>query len=245
MIKLQKILSTICLCCTLCPIPSLAEEVSVDQRFFYIGAEGGIVDPVVKKFRHPNSGSSLTLKKSAMYGAKIGYSFYPQMAIELSLSHQPKYRLNYVLPQQNIAPNFVIPQTLGSTKIVSNVYMVNLIYDLAQVKGIVPFVLLGAGMAQVKVMSTSSKIDSINAEYFKIRTTRSNCFSWQIGLGVSKDLFPDFSVDLVAKLQVINGVKIKYDTLNMTTQQFTAAPTIKKTIGVGEFGIGFTYRLPI
>lgn len=30
----------------------------------------------------------------------------------------------------------------------------------------------------------------------------------------------------------------------MKTGQFLPAKPIKKTIGVGEFGIGFTYRLP-
>ena len=40
----------------------------------------------------------MRLKQSRMYGGRIGYSFYPNMAVEISGTHQPKYRLAYRLP---------------------------------------------------------------------------------------------------------------------------------------------------
>lgn len=180
-----------------------------------------------------------------MYSGKIGYSFYPQMAIELSVTHQPKYRLHYVLPQKELTPSLIIPQTPGITKVISNIYMINLVYDLDKVKEITPFVILGAGVARVKVSSASSRWDLMNVEYFRIKTTRSNCFAWQVGLGFSKELSSNFNIDTAVKLQAAHAIKINYATLDMKTQQFIPATPIKKTIGVGEFGIGFTYRLPI
>ncbi len=122
--KLPKILSTIYIY-SLFFANAQADEITADQRFFYIGTEAGIVEPVIKKFRH-SSGSDFTLKRSKMYSGKIGYSFYPQMAIEFSVTHQPKYRLHYVLPQKELAPSLIIPQTPGITKVISNIYMVNL-----------------------------------------------------------------------------------------------------------------------
>ncbi|MCC8368984.1 MAG: outer membrane beta-barrel protein [Rickettsia endosymbiont of Oxypoda opaca] len=246
MIKLSKIFIIACVY-SFIVITSVAyaEEEGANQRSLYIGAEGGIVEPVVSKFRHKSSNTAITLKRSGMYSGKIGYIFYPQMAIEFSATYQPKYRLHYVLPQQDLSNGLSIPKTPGKTRVVSNIYMVNLIYDFQEVKSFTPFVIFGAGIAQVKVKPTSSRWDLMNTEYFKVRRTHTNCFAWQAGLGVSKYVTPNFSIDLAAKLQVVQDVKIKYDTLNIQTGQFTPANPIKKTIGVGEFGIGFTYKLPI
>lgn len=241
MTKLSKILVAV----TMCYLASFAyanEQNISTNNFLYIGGEYGLVEPVIKKFRHKHSGSDIVLKRSKMYSLKLGYSYYPQMAIELSATYQPKYRLNYTLPE-----NGVIPKTKGSTRVSSNIYMLNLIYDLNQVKGLTPFVILGGGIAQVKFRPTSSAWNSPmgTIDYFKIKKQRHNCLAWQIGLGFSKDITSNLSIDATAKLQVVHNIKIKYDTLNMTTWLFAPAKPIKKTIGVGEFGIGFTYKLPI
>jgi len=221
-----------------------AAENIKDKTGFYIGAEGGVVEPVVSKFRHKHSNTDIVLKRSSMYSGKIGYILYPQIAIEFSATYQPKYRLHYVLPQQNLSNGLTIPKTPGNTKVSSNIYMLNLIYDLEEVKSFTPFVILGGGIAQVKVKSTSSRWDLINSDYFRVRKTHKNCVAWQAGLGISKYLSSSFSVDLTAKLQTVYRVKINYDTLDVKTGQFMPAHPIKKTIGVGEFGVGFTYRLP-
>lgn len=122
--------------------------------------------------------------------------------------------------------------------------MLNLIYDLEKIKTFTPFVILGGGIAQVKVKSTSSKWSVINGDYFKVRRTHKNCVAWQAGLGVSQDVTSNLSIDATAKLQTAYRVRINYDTLDMKTGQFVPANPIKKTIAVREFGVGFTYRLP-
>ncbi|KIJ88427.1 outer membrane protein [Rickettsia asembonensis] len=211
---------------------------------FYIGAEGGIVEPVVSKFRHKHSNTEIILKKSSMYSGKIGYIIYPQIAIEFSATYQPKYHLHYILPQQNLSNGLTIPKTPDNTKVLSNIYMLNLIYDLEKIKTFTPFVILGSGIAQVKVKPTSSKWSVINGDYFKVRRTHKNCVAWQAGLGVSQDVTSNLSIDATVKLQTAYRVRINYDTLDMKTGQFVPANHIKKTIAVGEFGVGFTYRLP-
>ncbi|MFV9900973.1 MAG: outer membrane protein [Rickettsia conorii subsp. raoultii] len=211
---------------------------------FYIGAEGGIVEPVVSKFRHKHSNTKIILKKSSMYSGEIGYIIYPQIAIEFSATYQPKYRLHYVLPQQNLSNGLTIPKTPGNTTILSNIYMLNLIYDLEKIKTFTPFVILGGGIAQVKVKPTSARWSVINSDYFKVRKTHKNCVAWQAGLGISQDVTSNLSIDATAKLQTACRVRINYDTLDMKTGQFVPANPIKKTIAIGEFGVGFTYRLP-
>nr|WP_016926591.1 outer membrane beta-barrel protein [Rickettsia conorii] len=211
---------------------------------FYIGVEGGIIEPVISKFRHKHSNTEIILKKSSMYSGKIGYIIYPQIAIEFSATYQPKYSLHYVLPQQNLSNGLTIPKTPGNTTVLSNLYMLNLIYDLEKIKTFTPFVILGGGIAQVKVKPTSSRWSVINSDYFKVSKTHKNCVAWQAGLGISQDVTSNLSIDATAKLQTAYRVRINYDTLDIKTGQFVPTNPIKKTIAVGEFGIGFTYRLP-
>ncbi|AAU04231.1 outer membrane protein [Rickettsia typhi] len=210
----------------------------------YIGAAIGIVEPVVRKFRHKHSNTEIILKQSNMYSGKIGYIIYPQISMEFSATYQPKYRLHYLLPHKNLINSITIPKAIGTTTIVSNIYMLNLIYDLKKIKTFIPFIILGGGIAQIKVKSTSSRWSVINNDYFKVRRTRKNCLAWQAGLGVTQDITSDLSIDATAKLQTAYRVRINYDTLDIKTVQLMNANSIKKTIAVGEFGIGFTYRLP-
>lgn len=247
-INLKKIVLLICVYfvyVTVAYAASKPDEANSDQRFLYIGIDGGIAEPVVKKFRHENSGSNLVLKRSEILSVKFGYSFYPQMSIGLAATHQPKYRLNYTLPAQTLTSGDVIPQTTGNTKVVSNVFMLNMTYDLAQVRGVTPFVIMATGLAQVQVKPTSSQWQAINADYFRIKKTNNNCFAWQIGLGLAKELTTNFSINVTTKLQTVHNIKIKYEALDWTSQSLVPAIPIKKTIGVGEFAIGFTYKLPI
>lgn len=222
------------------------KELNANQRFFYIGGEIGLVEPVKNKFIHKHSKTEITLKKSSMYSFNAGYSFYPQMSIELSTTYQPKYRLSYIIPEKTLANGLVIPKTPGKTRVFSNIYMANIIYDLQNYNGFVPYVIMGVGIAKVKVKPVTSKLDTLgNIDFFRVKTTHTNCLAWQLGIGMSKEITDNLSVNLSAKLQIANNVKIDYETLNMATQQFESASPIKKTIGVGEFGMGFTYKLPI
>jgi opacity protein-like surface antigen len=233
------------ICCYTITSITYADNTNYDKRFIYVGAEAGIVEPVQSKFRHKESSTDLTLKRSSMYSGKIGYSFYPQMAIEFSATHQPQYKLHYVLPEKSLAGGYTIPKTPGTTKVVSEIYMLNLIYDLNNINSFTPFVIIGAGIARMKVKATSSKWDLMNLEYFKVRKTKTNCFAWQFGIGMSREITENFSIDTTAKLQVIHKIKANYDTFDNNTGKFVPSAPINRTIGVGEFGIGFTYKLAI
>jgi opacity protein-like surface antigen len=212
--------------------------INQDNNFFYIGGEAGIVAPVKSKFMHKNSRTKITLKKSHMYTGQLGYSFYPGMSIEFSATHQPRYKLAYDLP----ANDFISHAVPGNTRVVSNVYMINLIYDLAEFKEFTPFVIFGGGIARVTVKPTTSNYQGV--EFFRIQKTVKNCGAWQAGLGVSKKVTENFSLHLSWKLQVAHNVRINYKTLDAASGNFVNASPIKKTIGVAEYGIGFTYKLP-
>ena len=224
------------------------------DRYVYIGTEFGLADPIKKSFRHEESNTRMRLKKSHMYGGRIGYSFYLNMMIEISGTHQPKYRMAYRLPQQLLPGVGVLPETPGITKVTSNVFMMNLIYEMQKMTSLTikPYVIFGAGVAKISVKPNISYlppdflgIGRGNIPYFKIKKNNQNCFAWQAGLGFSKDITDKLAIDFGAKMQVVNNIKVKYQTLNMTTNSFDEANPIKKTIGVGEFTMGLTYKFPL
>ena len=100
---------------------------NAEDRYIYIGTELGISEPVVKNFVDKETDAKFRLKQSTMFGARIGYSFYPGMMIEISGTYQPKYGLTYLLPVKSTGINIPglgaldIPETSGRTKVSGNV----------------------------------------------------------------------------------------------------------------------------
>ena len=160
---------------------------NASDRYIYIGSELGLSEPVVKKFVHKESNTKMRLKQSRMYGGRIGYAFYPGMMIELSATHQPKYRLAYRLPSQDLsslAPGLTIPETPGETRVSANVFTLNLLYEMQeQFAGFKPYVIFGAGVARISIKPTTSTTDRFaplgagnNVTFFKIKKNNIDCF---------------------------------------------------------------------
>lgn len=226
----------------------------IDNRYLYIGTELGISDPIKKSFRHEESNTRMRLKKSYIYAGRIGYSFYPNMMVEISGNHQPKYKMYYRLPQHLIPGIGVILATPGITKVNSNVLMMNLIYEMQKMTlltTVKPYIIFGTGIAKISVKPSISYLPpdflglgSGNIPYFKIRKNNQNCFAWQAGIGVRQDITDKLFIDLGIKIQVVNNIKVKYQILN-NTNSFDMANPIQKTIGVGQFTIGINYQFPL
>lgn len=230
---------------------------NAEDRYVYLGTELGISEPVVKNFVDKDTAAKFRLKKSTMVGGRIGYSFYPNMMVEISGTYQPKYGLAYILPVKPITFGGVvvanIPKTPGRTKVSANVYTANFIYEFSeQFAKLKPYAILGAGIARLSIRPTITSTDALvpmgfsdKFEFFRIKKNTVNCFAWQVGGGVARDLSENTSIDFGAKLQVVNNIKVKYDTFDIQTQSFVAQKPIKKTIGVGEFTLGFTFKIPV
>jgi opacity protein-like surface antigen len=236
------------------------------DRYAYVGVNFGLSEPIVKSFKHTdfttNKDTMIRLKQSHMYGVNVGYSFYPGMLVEFSTTYQPKYRMAYRLPEF-VSPltGAQVPETPGTTGVTSDVFMINFIYEMQKMTSlqIEPYVVFGAGVARISIKPTTSSfsaalpvIGNTDVPFFKIRKTSQNCFGWQVGGGVSRDLTDNFSVDFGAKMQVVHDIKIKYKELSGVELTPTGinflhknAKPIKKTIAVGEFTMGLTYKFPL
>lgn len=239
--------------CSLIATNSYSNE---PNKFVYLGVEGGVSIPVVNKFEHKASRIKIRLKNSSQYGGKVGYSFYPQMALELSGTHHPKYKLHYLIPAAE--KTLKIP---GKTDVTSDIYMLSIAYKFQTDGGVTPFVILGGGIAQMHVKAASSSTTGYynsqtiamvggntnllpNQPVLIVHKTKTNCLAWQAGVGVSTALSENFSIDLSAKLQVANNIKINYHGYNKQTGNLDKGQ-IKQTVAIGVLGIGFTYKLPV
>jgi opacity protein-like surface antigen len=242
-------------------------DANASDRYAYIGVNAGLSEPVVKSFKYKDSTTKketmIRLKQSHIYGARVGYSFYPNMMVEIAGSYQPKYRLAYRLPHVDLQiptplglASTSIPATNGTTRVSANIYMLNFIYEMQKMTslGVKPSVMFGVGLAQISIKPTTSYWQpplpfslslGNNVPFFRIKKSNENKFVWQVGVGLSRDLARNVSLDLGAKMQVIHDIKIKYEQLSIEQGGFVNATPIKKTIAVGEFTVGLTYKLPI
>lgn len=227
---------------------TIASASNAEDRHIYIGTEWGVSEPVVKGFKETVEGKTtrMRLKQSRMYGGRVGYSFYPGMMIELSGTHQPKFRLAYRLPKDPLN----IEHT-GQARISANVFTLNFIYEAdKQFAGIKPYVLLGAGVAKTIIHAAGTSHDYTAGrgevtQVITIHKSTKNNFVYQFGGGVTRDLGNNLSLDLGAKMQVIQDLKLKYSAHDQGTNTLKVAKPIKKTIGVGEFTLGLTFKFPV
>jgi opacity protein-like surface antigen len=208
---------------------------SGDKGRFYVGFEGGVSVPAAKAFKNKETKARVSMKRSPLYTGLIGYEFAPGMYLEFSASSQPNFGVGIKLPED---------KGFGRTKAAAKVYMLNLAYDLMEVGGITPYVVLGAGMAKVTVKE--KEINHLQYPVVSMKTVRrsSNSFAWQAGLGAAYKVNDNLRLTASAKLQVINNVKMHYLKINETTYKTTDRGTMKRKIGTGEFALGFTYALP-
>lgn len=236
----------------------LCRAANTDDHYIYFGIEGGISEPIIKDFEETVGSDTMKmhLKQSRMYGGRVGYSFYPGVMVELSATHQPKYRLAYRLPATTIpvlipgvgSVDVAVKETPDITKISADAFMLNLLYQFQeQYAGVKPYVIFGAGVSRVNIrpQETAYNVGGNELVVFKVQKNKMNCLSWQFGGGVTRDITDNLSIDLGVQVRIVNGLKLKYETLSSTSGEFERQKPIKKTLGAGEFTLSFLFKLPV
>ncbi|MES2215172.1 MAG: hypothetical protein V4485_04030 [Pseudomonadota bacterium] len=235
-----------------CAMPQTPESTQAPENKFYVGIEGGASMPLKQKFdiKDKESGlkSKAKLSRSAMYGAIVGYKFYPEMAFELAFQRKPLYKAKVTTPATTYqAPGITlaVPSASNTVKITSDIYMAGITYNLAQVGALTPYIGFDAGVARVKAKGASIKapiatpVGVVIREVMEIKKTSCTAPAWQLTLGAStQDLIPNTQLYMAARVQAIHNVKLKYSMDGGNTKTF------KKTLGVGEVVLGMTYALP-
>lgn len=232
-----------------CEAHAKATQNTDNNTGFYIAAAAGGSFPLSDEIKFKNEhGEKMTfsLKSSAMYNGRIGYIFAPDMAIEASFIHQPSFKIGFkALPQtfKNIETLTRMPLIRGNTRARVNIYSFNFVYDLMEVYGVRPYVLAGAGVANVTIRPTalSLPVPFGGVGLFYVKKSKGNYFTWQAGVGATKEIANGLFLDGSAKLQVVNNIKVRYSTFDPRKQESSHSYE-KKTLGGIELGVGLKYK---
>lgn len=222
-------------------ILSIAMPISVGaaelrSNYFYVGLDLGASIPVAKFFRDRETDTVSRLTKSKMFGASVGYSFYPGMMIELAITHQPSYDFSYEIPVSDSISHGNI-----SAKIVS--CFGNLIYQLpAKAFGIKPYMIAGFGVSKLRTTPVVITFPETTIPIFSMDRSKGTYLTYHFGGGVTRDISKHLEVDFGVKVQIIQGVKFKYKAINTMTFDLENASK-KKTLVAGQFTIGLKVNL--
>ena len=220
----------------------------IENTHIRFGFEGGYSLPAAKSFKDKSTKTRVSLKRSPQYTGYVGYEYAPNMFLELSGSHKSKFSLGIKLPDN---------KGIGRTKAQANTYMLGLNYDLFEVGAVTPYVVLGAGLTQVKPKATTIKTTTPLGDLDILRTFNktSNSFAWQIGLGGAIKLAENLRLTASAKFHVVNNVKLRYESVDessVTPAKLMSGQkpsynrgTMKKTIATTDLALGLSYALPI
>lgn len=235
----------------------------------YLGLEGGLSAPVISTFKKKMdvAGQKVTAKghlsNSPMYGALLGYKFYPGIAAEFSYQHKPKYKLNITLPDtaftlKGLTGNYAAlngtqataKKTSSKVKVTSDLYLLGAVYDLSEVKSFTPYVGVELGVANIKAKSQGfySDIQTLggtlaNQEVMRIKKSSSIRPAAQFSLGFTKPhIIKNVNFYAAARVQLIIDAKLKYDLVSNGSVYDKG--TLKQSLAIGEVVMGLTYDLP-
>ena len=222
---------------------------------FYVGVEGGFSAPVPNTFKKKVEGVNIKgkLSNSAMYGALLGYKFYPGMAAEFSYQHKPKYKLNITLPDTDLPGGAVAQKNSAKVKVTSDLYLLGSVYDLAEVKGLTPYVGVELGVANIKAKSQSFYSDialqangaviSPHTEVMRIKKSNSIRPALQLSVGATKEnIIKNVNLYAAARVQIVMDAKLKYDLIS--SGAVSSSGKLKQSLMIGEVVMGLTYNLP-
>jgi hypothetical protein len=224
------------------------------NKKMYLGLEGGFSAPLKHRFKEKiSAGSSLKcqgdITDSGMYGVLMGYKFYEGMSLEGAFQGKPSYKLKITTPSVQVNTPFgliSVPSGSNTTKVKSSLYLLGLVYDLPELGKVTPYIGIDGGLARIKNTKTDifTQIPGMGSErVMTIKKGTSNCPVLQVNLGVtSKEIAPNLKIYGATRLQIIKGVKLKYETRNPLTQAISQE-RFKKTLGIGEVVVGLTYDL--
>ncbi|MDX1917161.1 MAG: outer membrane beta-barrel protein [Rickettsiaceae bacterium] len=237
-------------------------EAASSSKNFYIGGFGGVSKTLQRSFTDKATESKFIIKKpSPTFGGFVGYKITPDIMVELSHEQKNNYPITIQLAQKYGGDT-------ASTRAIAKSTMLSFVYNLNDYNGFQPFIKLGVGLEQISLKQTNIDFTFGAAPYtfpgYKLKTAKhtSNCLAYEIGLGVSKKITEDFSINLLGKIHVANNAKLKIYTANADATKASAEKTalsggipsssnvvydlktIKQTFGVAEITVGFTYNLP-
>lgn len=220
-----------------------------DLKGLYVGAEGGGAMPIMTKLKI-NADKKVKLKGGPSYGAKIGYEFYPDFALEFTYNHRASFKMstdNYNQKVEALGNQKVKLQ--GDTKIHYDAFGLNMVYNIPMEQSIKPYVFLGAGIAKVQFKSSPATLadDSLagsglpkGSKVGELKKTTSTVPFVRLGLGGAVALNDNIDLYGDIKTEITGKVKIKS---RLTIPDTKDLDDMKQHFGISEalFGVRFKF----
>ncbi len=164
---------------------------------FYVQLNGGAALGLAPKgdFGTKKAGTS------ALFGAEAGYQFDEHLRASVSLDYMSKFSFTDVENQDgaNYSTKF---------KIKSLVAMVNFYYDIIEIKGFVPYVTVGAGIARNQASGTQSVTHSDNTVLVhSVPNGKKINLAWKVGLGTRYNINQNIALDLQYQFADLGKIK--------------------------------------
>ncbi len=217
-------------------MPMSVGAAELRSDYFYVGLDLGASIPMAKFFRDRETDTVSRLTKSKMFGASVGYSFYPGMMIEFAVTHQPSYDFSYEIP---------VVDSISHGNISAKIFSCfgNLIYQLpAKAFGIKPYVMAGIGVSKLRTTPVIITLPQTDIPIFTMDRSKGNYLTYHLGGGVTRDISKHLEANFGIKLQIIHGVKFNYKALNINNLELENGRK-KKTLVAGQFTIGLKVNL--
>ena len=148
----------------------------------------------------------IKIQPSYLINILAGYKIDESHAIELSAEVQPNYPTEVEMEKN-----------MGKVKTTANVnvFLVNIICDLASFGRVTPFFLGGGGIADI-TFNAGSIFDSSdsNIKIFELEKNHLFAFTVQFGLGLRIEATDYIDLALSAKIQSINNIELNYKKTN-------------------------------
>jgi opacity protein-like surface antigen len=204
---------------------------------YYVSIYGGLSWPLKNHFtiQSLDEASNLSqdikvdIEKSYMLSASLGHKISEGSALEFSFDWKPRYPMKINLPTN-----------LGvlDTNALVYVGMINFVYDLAHSANVIPYFVVGTGVANIKINDKCLQNDG--STVFCLTENNKFALAFQFGLGFRYKISNQVSFDIATMLQGISKIKIKYQTFNISTNNLDNNTT-EQHLAVAKLKLGFVF----
>jgi opacity protein-like surface antigen len=221
----NKLLSVVLCTTALASFSAQAKE----NNNYYIQLNGGLASGLAPK----GDIADKKMGRSGLVGAEAGYQYNENLRASVSLDYLTGFSFKENFAADNTDPDATAAAQNNNYKVKSLVSMLNLYYDIMEIKGFTPYVTVGAGIARNKTTLTNAVYGDEGTATTLVKGTRTN-FAYKAGFGTKYSITQAISLD--ARYQFMNLGKIK------TNPAGQVEDTLKGKLRAHTVVVGVSYK---
>jgi opacity protein-like surface antigen len=188
----------------LCTTALASFSAQAENNNYYVQLNGGIASGLAPKGEIADK----KMGRSGLVGAEAGYQYNDNLRVGVSLDYLTKF--SFKSSQAADSEDETLLDTNDRYKVKSLVSMLNVYYDIMEIKGFTPYVTAGAGIARNKTSDVNTAQDLSDSESDSdtvlVKGTKTN-FAYKVGFGSKYAVTQAISLDV--RYQFMDLGKIK------------------------------------